>query len=156
MSWTRTHLRIAELGCLASTPLEDWREKSVRCTIIEEYSSHLDAGELQTATHSIILWLEPLKPSSRRSYCERSFKLLFVCLKTENIENKLTLFQERCPWREMHQRKDWPSSVFPSEPSCNPCRPNVGHVCGFYACEQFGFRVVYLEMNKQASVSWWR
>ena len=60
----------------------------------------------------------------------------------------LTLFQERCLWRERRQRMDLTSSVFPSEPSCNPCRPIVGHVCGLCAYEQFGYRVVYLKGTK--------
>jgi len=57
----------------------------------------------------------------------------------------LTPFPRRFPWREMLQRKDWPSSEFPNEPSCNLYRPSADRVCGSCACEQFGYRVVYLK-----------
>lgn len=50
----------------------------------------------------------------------------------------LTLFQERCLWREKHHRMDWPSNGFPNEPFCSPCQPIVGHDGGWRVYVRYG------------------
>ena len=40
-------------------------------------------------------------------------------------------YNNRCniPWRGKLLRRDWPSILFPNEPSCSPCRPRPGSSC---------------------------
>lgn len=59
----------------------------------------------------------------------------------------LTLFPKRCPWREMHLRKDWPSSGFPNGLFCSLYRPIVGHDGGWRAYEQYGDLLACLKLQ---------
>lgn len=141
-------LKMIDAGVVVTQKLTvyscDWIPQIINNTRLYcEPSSKCDANRLPYRSvpyPNSHAWISTATHTHTHTHTKKHFKFIFL-----GMGRTLTLFPRQCLWREMHHRKDWPSSGFPNGPFCSLYRPIVGRDGGWRAYEQYGDLLACLE-----------
>lgn len=126
MSWTLTHFLMAELGCLASTPLQT-EEHTWNRLWTSDWAVNITKTTTKPAT---------FPPGRQQHPSQNKCPWMVGPL-------LLTPSQGRCLWRGRLLQMGWPSERCPGEPSCTACRaisaPGGGYAASWLCADRDTF-----------------
>lgn len=130
ISCTRQPLRMAELGCLASTPLHTH-------TTEDDTETGQSSRPADSSLHSLHL---------TTTAADNALPPTSICVPPRprhTTSTRRTSSSAQCPWRGKRPTGDRPSSGCPSEHACTVCHPSAGCGGDQPAGEQHGYHEAY-------------